>query len=179
MGFFKDKVLAPVAGKVAHHTSSSTAHKAVEAVGTVKVKANAIAAQPQPPVSREVWLQESSMFHCRYCSDRNQAAVVALAHALATVMLCIATGASAMHGMHMLQADARFVVTHFASAFGLRICHVFSDTSKTVFVLLQMVGAMEYLGPDAAVKVCQQAVLHAAPLLLHRMPHHQTRLQQQ
>ena len=39
MGFIRDKVLAPVAGHVAKHTSPELGTKAVEAAGTDKVRA--------------------------------------------------------------------------------------------------------------------------------------------
>lgn len=38
MGFIKDKVIAPIAGHVAKHTSTETGHHVIEAVGTDKVR---------------------------------------------------------------------------------------------------------------------------------------------
>jgi hypothetical protein len=73
-----------------------------------------------------------------------------------------------------------FVVTLFV----LAICSwglLCAMTSLTVVLLLQVVGAMEYLGPDASVKVGKQAVLRAsasAAAACGSTCHHQTPLQQ-
>lgn len=38
MGFIKDKVVAPLAGQAAKHTSPSVGHKAVDALGPDKAR---------------------------------------------------------------------------------------------------------------------------------------------
>lgn len=46
MGFFREKVVAPLAGKVSRHTTPQAAHRAVEAVGTDTVRAQQCCCAP-------------------------------------------------------------------------------------------------------------------------------------
>jgi hypothetical protein len=81
MEFPKDKVLAPVAGKLAHHTSSSTAHKAVEAVGTDKVNITAVSPTPAScSTITVIVIARKEPVLIIHCPDR-EAALVILASA--------------------------------------------------------------------------------------------------
>lgn len=62
MGFIQDKVVAPVAGHVAKHTSPAVGHKAVNAIGPDKVK-RATQQGSDPSTSREGLYSGWQYFH--------------------------------------------------------------------------------------------------------------------